>query len=47
MEITPTEVIFTNKCAEKGDDGNYSVSLVNDKGQDMCEVKVNVRGLYD
>ncbi|XP_067934437.1 twitchin-like [Watersipora subatra] len=44
VKITPTEVIFINKCADKDDDGKYTVDLVNEKGQDSCDLKVNVRG---
>lgn len=41
--ITPTEVIFTNKCAEKDDEGEYAVVLLNALGQDNCSLKVNVK----
>ena len=41
--ITPTEVIFTNKCAEKDDEGDYAVVLLNDLGQDNCSLKVTVK----
>jgi len=44
VEITPNEVILTNKCAEVGDEGDYSINLVNEKGQDTCNVKINVKG---
>lgn len=44
MVITPTEVVFTNKCAEKDDEGDYAVVLLNDLGQDNCSLKVTVKG---
>lgn len=44
MEILPNEVVFINKCAEKADEGEYIVDLVNEKGQDTCDLKVKVKG---
>jgi len=47
VEITPNEVILTNKSAERGDKGDYNIELINSKGRDLVDMKVNVRGESD
>lgn len=44
MEITPDEVIITDKEAEKNDGGLYKIDLENEKGRDSAPVNVKVVG---
>ncbi|CAH8545499.1 unnamed protein product [Schistosoma haematobium] len=44
VEITPDEVIITDKEAEKNDGGLYKIDLENEKGRDSAPVNVKVVG---
>uniref|UniRef100_A0A3Q0KKY1 non-specific serine/threonine protein kinase n=1 Tax=Schistosoma mansoni TaxID=6183 RepID=A0A3Q0KKY1_SCHMA len=44
MEITPDEVIITDKEAEKNDGGLYKIDLENEKGHDSVPVNVKIVG---
>ncbi|CAH8566640.1 unnamed protein product [Schistosoma rodhaini] len=44
VEITPDEVIITDKEAEKNDGGLYKIDLENEKGRDSVPVNVKIVG---
>ncbi|VDK40531.1 unnamed protein product, partial [Dibothriocephalus latus] len=44
VQITPDEVIITDKKAEKDDSGRFEVALENEKGKDQVAVQVDVKG---
>ncbi len=47
FEQTEDEIILHCRAAEKGDEGNYAVTLKNEKGQDTANINVIVQGKTD
>ena len=44
VKIGESEVVLHVKSAIKSDNGSYSATLTNSKGQAVATIKVNVRG---